>query len=273
MTETSIGERLRRLQETQQRQQEADAAWWSQHTFADFCPARPRYCPGEVPVDDGKVTWENNNTCRVIPCPHAESDCPHKRVRKQEAMMSHLRKRGFYERHCSPKMAEVRGAFREPVLAYVSTIDERIEAGEGLILGSAPGVGKTCILGLIAWAAREWKTSYCRSLTLHGWLRRSWEHTEDIGELRNSALLLIDDLGTESDDGDAQAHFHHLIDERCGRQRSTVITTNLFREDVEAMPHMQRVIDRLRSMSPWIEAVGEGSQRSDIDWREWEASS
>lgn len=272
LTSPSVGERISAVVADAQKRAEEEAAWWEGRAFEDFCPERPEFCSGSVPIREGNAarTAEDVDFADAwYDCPHVKTDCPHRRARQQREMASYLSRRGFYARHCTPRMAEVRGAFGDPVRAFISTIDKRTEVGDGLILGSAPGVGKTCILALIAWAARHRNVVYVQSIQLHAWLKRWWEHEEDLRDIEQSHLLLIDDFGTEPDDAEAQARFHHLIDERCGRERSTVISTNLFREDVEAMPHMQRVMDRLRSVSPWIEAVGEGSQRPTADWREW----
>jgi DNA replication protein DnaC len=266
---TTAGAALEQVERMERRL--ADAEQWARDHATTICPDPPEVCLGEVEVPLAEIDAEAGGSATWgIACPFdAEKACPHHAARTRRRMRDYLARLGFHERHQAPVLAEVCDTFAAPVRAYQQTLEERIARGEGLVLGSAPGAGKTCTLALVAWWARRQHVVYVQSIDLHYHLRRHWEHPEEIRRYEGCDLLLVDDYGTEPQGAEALSRFHRLVDERVGARRATWLTTNIVRAELDA-PGMARVMDRLRSASPWIEAPGESSQRETVDWRDWE---
>lgn len=84
---------------------------------------------------------------------------------------------------------------------------------------------------------------------------------ERLDELRDmSAILVIDDLGTEAIDDDWRSQLDVLLDQRSGNRRLTVITTNLAGSDFHN-EYGARVWSR-------ISGLGRYHESTDPDWRQ-----
>lgn len=65
-------------------------------------------------------------------------------------------------------------------------------------------------------------------------------------EIRETPLLVLDDLGAEYTEGWVLTKVDAIISERYNRCRSVIVTTNLSAEQLRGV-YAERVIDRLRS--------------------------
>ena len=272
-----MGDLMERAQEVARitgERQAAAAAWAEKRGLPALCPRDPERCRGQVDValrDIGMESehgdWPVVTQTTSTACPfEGEGRCPHWQARQRAQMLRHLANLGFSREAQEPSWERVPAEFREPAQLYCRTLGERLKAGQGLTLGADTGAGKTCVLALIAWAARAVGTHYTTAHRLYRTLDRSWEQGEALDMLRHCPLLLLDDLGAEVPTPRAAAEFHDLLDWRTGEHLATCVTTNLFREQLEADPRLQRIFSRLSVRNAWLESTAE-TQRVPLDWR------
>lgn len=106
--------------------------------------------------------------------------------------------------------------------------------GENLLLYGNVGVGKTflshCIAGRLLQEGHSvlYTTAYDLFDILRGYTfedRRAMQESHDL--IFDSALLIIDDLGTELSNAFVASQLFHIVNERILRNKQTIISTNL----------------------------------------------
>lgn len=154
------------------------------------------------------------------------------------------------------------------ILNYANNIEKYVANGEGLILSGSYGTMKTtlaiCVLRkYIEQGGRGLFVPMCSMMdSLYSMKARSideWINYEN--RLRNTSLLVIDDLGS----GDVSAPWvlskvNSIITERYNRKKSIIVTTNLTKEEL-AKTYAGRIIDRLRSTNYYISFNGKTKRR------------
>lgn len=136
---------------------------------------------------------------------------------------------------------------------YVANLKENITEGSGLLLKGSVGTMKTTLAVAIL---QEHITLGGSGLfiTMSGLLDNiftlkarsldKWAKFEE--QIRDTPLLVLDDLGAEYTEGWVLTKVDALIAERYNRCRSVIVTTNLSAEQLRGV-YAERVIDRLRS--------------------------
>ena len=153
---------------------------------------------------------------------------------------------------------------RSKVGAYCLTLDEMIRAGRGLLLLGSLGVGKSCILGVVAraglrfWGEAPWASpsllyADCGELT-RALIRR--DLSERASELRKVPLLLLDEMGSEYDSEYGRAALDEFLRWRHAYERATCVASNISAKLLAEDPRWQRTYDRLRDTCIGIELGG-----------------
>lgn len=154
------------------------------------------------------------------------------------------------------------------ILNYANNIEKYVANGEGLILSGSYGTMKTtlaiCVLRkYIEQGGRGLFVSMCSMMdSLYSMKARSideWTNYEN--RLRNTSLLVIDDLGSEDVSAPwVLSKVNSIITERYNRKKSIIVTTNLTKEEL-AKTYAGRIIDRLRSTNYYISFNGKTKRR------------
>jgi DNA replication protein DnaC len=178
-----------------------------------------------------------------------------------------LEKHGIYKRfwHTTFGNIEKRGIpedcqrqFTE-AKAYAANLGRHIQNGDGLILSGHVGTMKTTLAVAILRQLVEEKGQgyFIPMVSLLDNLNNSSGKNKDggavllIDRIRTTPLLILDDLGAEYDHTWVQAKVDAIITERYNRMRSTIITSNLDRDDIRDR-YQQRIYDRLRATNQLI---------------------
>ena len=153
------------------------------------------------------------------------------------------------------------------VKQYANQLSDHAKKGIGLILAGPVGTMKTSMAVAVLRQHLESggggrfvvMVSLMDTLfTLKETNREEWASFE--AKLRDTGLLVIDDLGAEYEKGWVLNKVDAIISERYNRMRPTIITTNLTPDEL-AGKYAARVIDRLRSTSIFVEFKGESLRR------------
>lgn len=159
------------------------------------------------------------------------------------------------EHRCVPQ--QVRDEYRE-VKAYADNLKNYIRDGVGLILKGPVGTMKTSLA--VAVLQKSLADGYgglfvpMASLldnifTLKAKSVEEWANYEQ--RIRETGLLVLDDLGAEHTEGWVQTKVDAIISERYNRQLPIIVTTNLSNDQLQKT-YAARVIDRLRSTAKMI---------------------
>ncbi len=153
---------------------------------------------------------------------------------------------------------EARGVpteLRNPVDAvrrYADAINDNVRKGTGLLLRGPVGTMKTtlAVAVLQCWLRRGGSAHFITMPSLVDNIfaaksisKEDWNQFEM--RLRQTPLLILDDLGAEWTFGWVQTKVDAIIAERYNRRRATLITTNLGSADMRSR-YTDRIIDRLR---------------------------
>ncbi len=191
-----------------------------------------------------------------------------------------LEKAGIYKRFQSvsfkmieqqglPKDMTIRGNYSQ-VKSYAQNIAKNIENGIGLILAGGYGTMKTTMaVAVLRYQLERGESGLlvpmCSLIdnlfTMQKLNRDEWAKYEF--KIRNTPLLVLDDLGAENtDQGWILAKIDSIITERYNKMRPIIVTTNLNRKELDGT-YSGRVMDRLKSTAPYLVFNGE-SQRKKV---------
>src|SRR5918995_2482006 len=134
------------------------------------------------------------------------------------------------------------------VRTFTRSIDDHLEAGQGLWFDGPVGTGKTSLAVLVAKAARDAGRSFamCPVPLLLAEIKRTFDR--DSGDnylaffrrLCSVDLLVLDDLGAEKQTEWVLEQLYSIVNERWQDRRSIVVTTNIPDEDPDAPVLMLR---------------------------------
>lgn len=79
--------------------------------------------------------------------------------------------------------------------------------------------------------------------------------------IRHTRLLVLDDLGAEYDHAWVVAKIDSIVTERYNRMKSTIVTSNLRRDEIRDRYQM-RIFDRLKSTNKLITFAGKSLRRT-----------
>lgn len=152
------------------------------------------------------------------------------------------------------------------VKEFANHLQTNLKDGRGLLLKGSVGTLKTS-LAVAVLRKHLASSGNGRFMTLSSLLdniftlkaksQDQWARYEQ--EIRETPLLVLDDLGAEYTEGWVLTKVDAIISERYNRCRSVIITTNLSAEQLRGI-YAERVIDRLRTTLKVINFKGQ-SQR------------
>jgi len=156
------------------------------------------------------------------------------------------------------------------VKSYAASLDENIANGMGILLSGNYGTMKsTMAVAVLRYQLERGKAGLfvpmCSLIdnlfTMQKLNKEEWAKYEF--KIRNTPMLVLDDLGSENtDQGWILAKVDSIITERYNKMRPIIITTNLSKADLKGT-YSGRLFDRLRSTSKCIVFRGE-SQREAV---------
>lgn len=204
-------------------------------------------------------------------CYELATDCP---VRRQ-ALIQVLERCGIHQRFRDSSFEQIEEIGIPTsiqtqyiqIKEYASNLNENIEKGRGLLLKGSVGTMKTTLAAAIL---HEHIFLGGRGLfiTMSGLLdniftlkansKEKWAMFEQ--HVRDTPLLILDDLGAEYTEGWVLTKVDAIIAERYNRCRSVIVTTNLSAEQLRGV-YAERVIDRLRSTLKVINFNGKSLRR------------
>jgi DNA replication protein DnaC len=161
------------------------------------------------------------------------------------------------ERRCPTQVAEVR--------AFVRDIGTNLDAGRGLWLSGGYGTGKTALAMIVSKAAIDVQRSVAiyscpRLLSV---IRESIDRggvLDFLDRLAAADLLHIDDLGAEHRTEWVLEQLYSIVNARYEDQRSTLITSNLSRDEL-AEQLGERIVSRLEGSCELLPFYGPDQRR------------
>ena len=187
-----------------------------------------------------------------------------------------LEKRGIYRRYwnCTFEELERNGIPSQvqsqyaQVKQYISHMHENWDAGIGMILKGPVGTMKTSMA--VAALIEHLKAGHSglfvpmvsmldNIFTMKARNKDEWLAYED--RIRNTGLLVLDDLGAEYHQEWVLSKVDAIISERYNRMKPIIITTNLTGDELKGK-YAERVYDRLKNTSKVINFTGKSLRES-----------
>jgi DNA replication protein DnaC len=204
-------------------------------------------------------------------CDDANKDCP---VLKH-AFYKNLERCGIHRRFwdCSFSRIEEAGvpasvmASYRKVQEYAKNLKENVQAGRGLLLKGSVGTMKTtlAVAVLQEYLGQEGSGFFITMpglldsiFTLKAQSQAAWASFE--ARLRETPLLVLDDLGAEHTEGWVLTKVDAIIAERYNRRLPAIVTTNLTAGQLRGI-YAERLIDRLRSTLQVVNFSGPSLRR------------
>lgn len=184
-----------------------------------------------------------------------------------------LERRGIYRRFWDvtpEKVNRTCPAAQRPqwnaVCDYIENLDANLQTGHGLMLIGPVGTMKTtmAVAVLRELIEREPNQGYfIPMVSLLDQLNEERDSRSHILEdrIRHTRLLVLDDLGAEYDHAWVAAKIDSIITERYNRMKSTIVTSNLRRDEIRDRYQM-RIFDRLKSTNRLITFAGKSLRRT-----------
>lgn len=148
------------------------------------------------------------------------------------------------------------------IKAYAGHIRGNVEAGKGLILKGPVGTMKTSLAVAVLQKCIQdggsglfvpMASLLDNIFTLKERNKEEWLRYED--RIRNTGILVLDDLGAEYHQDWVLSKVDAIISERYNRMRPIIATTNLSDGDLKGK-YAERIIDRLRATAKVINFAG-----------------
>lgn len=161
-------------------------------------------------------------------------------------------------------------------IRYVENWAEISTSGRGgLILWGTPGTGKTFFATAIGNALIEKGVTVARTTAaqvvenMQGLY--DYEKSSGIAAINKHDLVILDDLGAERDTSFAREVMFQLVDDRCKRGLTTIVTTNMTIKQLQeptdrtGKPDLgyKRITDRLLGVSTPVQLSGESHRRQE----------
>lgn len=138
------------------------------------------------------------------------------------------------------------------------------ESSPSLLIFGSPGVGKTFLCNCIAKVVldRGFSVMYMTAPELFEAAMQKFTSDNDDSQSDNSdyvlecSLLIIDDLGSENQTQFKTSHLFHIINSRLLANKATIISTNLYPEDLQNT-YSERISSRLMGEYTAIPILGD----------------
>ena len=197
--------------------------------------------PAPLPVGEGVAAGAQPVDPRVGARSHAGGG-----VRVFSLLPRRLADAGVPLEYRRVTIAGVSAPLRPTAEALLRNLPEWVREGRQVILLGGIGVGKSCLLGLLAQAAcrADLSVRYATVPQVCTWL-----HSDSDSEFQaacRARLLLLDDWGAEYATEFHRARLAELVDARWSGNRATAVTSNLTEARLRAeYADLARVWDRL----------------------------
>ena len=189
-----------------------------------------------------------------------------------------LEKLGIYKRywHCTFAEMEKRGIPAQirkeysQVKTYAAHIKGHVRSGTGLILKGPVGTMKTSLAVAVLQKCIQdggsglfvpMASLLDNIFTLKERNKEEWLRYED--RIRNTGILVLDDLGAEYHQDWVLSKVDAIISERYNRMKPIVATTNLSDGDLKGK-YAERIIDRLRATAKVVNFTGKSLRETAI---------
>lgn len=194
----------------------------------------------------------------------------------QEKLYEKLEAHGIYKRFWNVTAEQIarQGVpeqSREPwrrVKAYILDITRKLDKGEGLILVGGVGTMKTTMAIAVLRALIDARNAgyFIPMSSLLDTINERRERRDSSliqleTRIRQTPLLVLDDLGAEYDHTWVQCKVDAIVAERYNRMKSTIITSNLAPADIKDR-YQARIFDRLRATNELIIFKGESLRQT-----------
>lgn len=233
------------------------------------CPAHGVEYGDGLP-DQGRMVWN---------CPECEREASHagRALRAEHARFDWWRDySGIPQRYRAAVPASIQPvspsgkALARAVTAYVANLQERYDAGDGLILIGPPGLGKTLALAAIVNSAcAVWRGPIYACLpAVLAEVKAGFGGPKDdprrqaIERLMDAPLLALDELGVRGMSDWEHGEVFRLIDHRYAAQLPTLVAANATPANFATLVG-ERIADRLKETGPMLVLTGE-SQRGQL---------
>ena len=152
---------------------------------------------------------------------------------------------------------------------YVKHFTEFRKEGKGLLLYGSVGTGKTYYAACIANALIDegYSCLMTNFSTLINQIQENFnEKQKVIDRLNRFSLLVIDDLGIESDSKYRQEQIYNIIDARYRAGLPFIVTTNLSAEELKKPSDIgyQRIYDRILERCHPVQVEGQSRRRENL---------
>lgn len=194
----------------------------------------------------------------------------------QEKLYEKLEAHGIYKRFWNVTAEQIarQGVpeqSREPwrrVKTYILDITRKLDKGEGLILVGGVGTMKTTMAIAVLRALIDARNAgyFIPMSSLLDTINERRERRDSSliqleTRIRQTPLLVLDDLGAEYDHTWVQCKVDAIVAERYNRMKSTIITSNLAPADIKDR-YQARIFDRLRATNELIIFKGESLRQT-----------
>lgn len=161
--------------------------------------------------------------------------------------------------------AEVAEQYKQ-VAGYAENLKSNLDEGKGLLLKGSVGTLKTTMAVAVLQKQIQ-QGGYGMFITMASLLDnlfslKNEERREHEQRIKNTPLLVLDDLGAEHTEGWVLTKVDAIIAERYNRCKSIIITTNLSADQL-SKTYAERIIDRIRSTMTVVNFAGK-SQRERV---------
>jgi DNA replication protein DnaC len=220
--------------------------------------AAPAPCPLGVCDGSGFVVDEDARV--AVPCSCRPQQVERRRARSLSAVIPRKYRGVSFDR---PPVTEIAEPVVRSVRRYVSEVNERLDAGDGLWLEGDVGTGKTTLAMLVSRAALD----AGRSVAIYSLprllseIRATYDadsegsYVDFIDRLARVDLLHIDDLGAERSNPWVLEQLYAIVNARYEDERSILITTNLPLDEL-AEQVTERTVSRLKEMCDVLPLYG-----------------